>query len=70
MSLIILETVIRVKKKYYSQICLEECKYEIRKNKMENFINDDLDPSPSDREPDESDNGSDNESIFDWYMLK
>ena len=32
---------------------------------MENFINDDLDPSPSDREPDESDNGSDNECIFD-----
>ena len=38
---------------------LEDCKYEIKKNKMENHINDDLDPSSSDNE---SDNGSDNES--------
>ena len=36
---------------------MEECKYGIRKNKMENFINDDLDLSSSD----ESDNETDNE---------
>ena len=62
MSLIILETAIRVKKKYYPQICLEEFKYEIRKNKMENLINDDLDPNSSDSESNESDSGSDNGS--------
>ena len=62
MSLIILETAIRVKKKYYPQICLEECKHEIRKNKMENLINDDLDPNSSDSESNESDSGSDNGS--------
>ena len=45
-------------KKYYPQTLLEECKYVIRKNKMQNFIIDDLDLSSSD----ESDNESDNES--------
>ena len=38
-----LDSVIRVNKKYYPQTLLEECKYAVRKNKMENFINDDLD---------------------------
>ena len=58
MSLIILDSVIRVSKKYYPQILLEECKYEVKKTKMENLINDDLDLGSSDYE---SDNQSDNE---------
>ena len=62
MSLIILDPVIRVNKKYYPQTVLEECKYEIKKNKMENLINDDLDPSSSDEPDNESDNEIDNES--------
>ena len=41
-SLIMLDSVVRVNKKYYPQILLEECKYVIRKNKMENLINNDL----------------------------
>ena len=53
-----LDSVIRVNKKYYPQTLQEERKYEIKKNKMENLINDDLDPSSSD----ESDNESDSES--------
>ena len=53
-----LDSVIRANKRYYSQILLEECKYEIKKTKMENLINDDLEPSLSD---DESDSESDNE---------
>ena len=56
--LIVLDSVITVNKKYYPQTLLEECKYVIRNNKMENLINDDLDLSSSD----ESDNGSDNET--------
>ena len=40
-----LDSVIRVNKKYYSQTLLEECKYEIKKNKMENLISDDFDSS-------------------------
>ena len=51
-SLVMVDSVIRVNKKYYPQTLLEECKYVIRKNKMENLINDDLDLSLSD----ESDN--------------
>ena len=45
LSLIMLDSVIRVNKKYYPQTLLEECKYAVRKNKMENLINDDLDLS-------------------------
>ena len=43
LSLIMLDFVIRANKKYYPQTLLEECKYEIKKTKMENLINDDLD---------------------------
>ena len=50
MSLIILDSVIRVNKKYYSQTLLEE--YEMKINEMENFINDNLDPSLPDNESD------------------
>ena len=57
-SLIMLDSVIRANKKYYRQTLLEECKYLIRKNKMENLINNDLSLSSSD----ECDNESDNES--------
>ena len=52
LSLIVLESVIKVSEKYYSQTLLEECKYVIRKNKMENLINDDLCLSSSDNESD------------------
>ena len=49
-----LDSVIRVNKNYYSQTFLEECKYVIRKNKMENLINGDLDLSLSDKSDNES----------------
>ena len=62
-----LDSVIRGNKKYYPQILLEECKYKIKNNKMENLINDDLDLSSSDESDSESDNGSDNESNNDKY---
>ena len=56
-SLIMLDSVIRVNKKYYPQTILVECKYVIRKNKMENLANHDLSLSSSD----ESDNECVNE---------
>ena len=37
-------------KKYYPQAYLCECKYQIRKNRMENSINDDFDLSSFDSE--------------------
>ena len=55
-----LDSVIRANKKNYAQTLLEECKYEIKKNKMENLINIDLDLSSSDESDNESDNEYDN----------
>ena len=58
LTIIILDSVIKAKKKYYPQTLLEECKYEQEKIKMENLIDDDLEKSFSD----ESDNDSNDES--------
>ena len=53
LSLVILDSVIRVNKKYYPQTLLEGCKYKIRKNKRYNLVNDDLEPdTQSDTESD------------------
>ena len=43
-----LDSVIGANKKYYPQTLLEELKYEIKNNKMENLINDGLDLISSD----------------------
>ena len=61
--MITLNYVIRVSKKNYPQILLEECKYELQKTKMENLIIDDLEPGSS--SVNESDNESDNETESD-----
>ena len=55
-----LDPVIKVKKKYYSQTLLQECKYEPEKTKIENLIDDDLEKSSSNESDSESDNGEDN----------
>ena len=54
-----LDSVIRLNKRYYPQTLLE---YGIRKNKIENLINDDFDLSSSDEPINETDNESDSES--------
>ena len=41
-TLIMLDSVVKAKRKYYPQTHLEECKYESKKIKMEKLINDDL----------------------------
>ena len=53
-----IDSVIGVNRKYYPQTLLEECKYAIKKNKMDNLINDDLILSSSDESYNESDNES------------
>ena len=53
-----LDSVIKAKKKYYSQVPLEECKYEQKRIKIENLIDDDLEKS-------ESGSGTDNETDSD-----
>ena len=61
LSIIVLDSVIKAKKKYYPQTLLEECKYEQEKIKMENLIDDDLEKSSSDESDSESDNDKDND---------
>ena len=55
LSLIMLDSVVKVGKKYYPQVFLEKCKYVKRKNKMINYINDDLEISSSDDDDDDDD---------------
>ena len=70
LSIIMLDSVTKAKKKYYPQTLLEECKYEPKNIKMENLTDDDLEKSLSDEcggksndetESDEKDNGESNE---------
>ena len=42
LSIIMLDSVIKAKKKYYPQTLLEECKNEQKRIKLENLIDDDL----------------------------
>ena len=64
LSLIMLDSVVKVGKKYYSQVFLEECKYIKRKNKMNDYINDDIEMTSLD-EDDELYSESDSESVSD-----
>ena len=60
---VMLDSVVKVKKEYYPQLLLEECKCEIKKTKMVSFINNEFEPSSSGNESDnESDNETDNKS--------
>ena len=61
LSLIMLDSVIRVNTKYCLQLFLEECKYVIRKDKIKNLINDDLDQSSSGESDNEIDSETDRE---------
>ena len=65
---ITIDSVMRLDKKNYPQVYLEECKYKIKKIQISRFINTELDlDSESDSESDDelksdSDNDSDNDS--------
>ena len=64
LSIIMLDSVIKANKKYYPQTLLEECKYEQKRIKIENLIDDDLEKSESDSDSNdetESDNDNDND---------
>ena len=62
LSIIMLDSVIKANKKYYSQTLLEECKYIQEKIKIENHIDDDLEKSESDRDSnDETESDIDND---------
>ena len=61
LSLIMLDSFIRANENFYPQKLSGECKYVIRKNKMENLINNNLNLSSSDESDNENDNENDNE---------
>ena len=65
LSIIMLDSAVKANKKYYPQTLLEECKYEPKKTKMENLIDDDLEKSLSDKSGGESDNDSNDETKSD-----
>ena len=55
-------SVVKFGKKYYPQVFLEECKYIKRKNKMFNYINDDIGITSSDDDDNVLFSKSDSES--------
>ena len=60
LSITIIDSVIKVNKKYYPQTLLEECKYVQEKIKTEKYIDEDLEKSESD-----SDSNNETESDID-----
>ena len=60
LSIIMVDSVIKAKKKYYPQTLLEECKYEQERIKIEKLFDDDLEKSRSD-----SDSNDETESDID-----
>ena len=50
LSIIMLDSIINANKKYFLQTLLEECKYIQEKRKIENYIDEDLEKSKSDRD--------------------
>ena len=63
-----LESAVKIKKKYCLKTRLEKCKYEIKKTEVENLTDDELEASSSDDKTDiasddetESDNAKDND---------
>ena len=65
LSIIMLDSVIKANKKYYSQTLLEECKYVQEKIRTENYIDDELDSDSNDETESDIDNDEQFvESIF------
>ena len=65
LSIIMLDSVVKAKKKHYPQTLLEECKYGPKKIKMENLIDGDLEKSSSEESDNEADNDSNDETESD-----
>ena len=61
LSIILIDSVIKAKKKCYPQTLLEECKYEQEKIKIDNLIDDNLGKSESDEYDSDSETESDND---------
>ena len=60
LSIIMLDFVVKAKKKYYPETILEECKYEKERIKIENLTDHDLEKSESDESDSETESNIDN----------
>ena len=67
LSIIILDSVIRAKKKYYPQALLEECKYEQERIKIDELTDDNLEKSESDESDTETESDIDNRRYDEWF---
>ena len=61
LSIMMVDSVVKGKKKHYPQTFLEECKYSYKKIKMKNLTDDDLEKSSSDESNNEADNDPNDE---------
>ena len=59
---ITIDSVMKMNKKYFLQVYLEECKYKIKKIQMSRFINAELDSDSDSDDDNDSDNDSDDDS--------
>ena len=62
---ITIDSVIKTNKKNYSQVYLEECKYEIKKIQMARFINAELESDSDSKSDAKLKSDSDNDSRYD-----
>ena len=60
LSIVMVDSVIKAKKKYYPQTLLEEYKYEQGRIKIENLIDDDLEKNESEESGSETESDTDN----------
>ena len=64
LSIILIDSVFRIDKNYYTQAFLEECKYAFKKKKMTKYITDDIEISSDEEDSNkESSNDSDKENF-------
>ena len=61
---ICVDSVLKVDKKNYPQVFLEQCKYKVKKKELTSFIDDEVDPSS-----DESDNYSLNSMMGKYFIM-
>ena len=54
-----LDSVVKIDNDHYPQIFLEKCKYAVKKTKIMNIIDEELDPDESDDDDDMSDKSDD-----------
>ena len=63
-----LDSVVKIDNDHYPQIFLEKCKYAVKKTKIMNIIDEELDPDESDDDDDMSDKSDDDDDDDDDNM--